>query len=123
MPLGVYVTTKTRRHFAVDASATLQKLMMPTNCIMNVIGEILGGGGGESNGSSQVDLDEEYSRASSEMGEDGQLSKRERKSSRKYGWYRTVRGRNYSVYNLDTTNPEAFRRVAKKMGESLGGNL
>jgi len=48
----------------------------------------------------------------------GDWARRAARSSKKYGWYKTSPNRRYNVVNLDTRDPNQFRKNIRKFGDS-----
>lgn len=124
IPLGLYLTTRSRHQFELDAKATMSKIMMPIECVLSVVNSALGGE--SSSSSSQIDMDAvratpRHPDAPDFPEPNDELARRERRSSTQYGWYRRVSGRSYNVHNLDTRNPGEFKRATDRIGQAMGG--
>ena len=48
----------------------------------------------------------------------GDWARRAAISSKRYGWYKTSPNRRYNVVNLDTRDPNQFRKNIRKFGDS-----
>ncbi len=108
-----YVTTKTRDQFSYDARAALASTYMPIEILADAFG--LTADGEEVN---PADSGAAGSPGESEKGTPEQI-RRASRSRNAYPWYRRVAGRNYTVHNLDTRNPQEFKRATRMLGQAL----
>jgi len=119
IPLGVYLTTRTRTHFERDAKSALAISLMPVEVVLSVVNSALGGTPAKSK---EPESERLKSPTSGEIpADEGEVLKidRERKSRSVYNWYRRVSGRNYNVHNLDTRNASEFVSVTRQLGQHL----
>ena len=124
IPLGVYLTTRTRLHFERDAKSALAINLMPVEVVLSVVNSALGGSSAPSKEPLTERLKSPTANGETANGEtvnEGEVLKidRERKSRSVYNWYRRVSGRNYNVHNLDTRNASEFVSVTRKLGHHL----
>ena len=105
-----YLTTRTRTDFVDDCRAVLAQTLLPVEVVATALSS--------SHDDSQKPVD---SAKTSEIPAPNDCAKRRSMlSSRRYSWYRQVPGRKYRVHNLDTRNPEEFKRAVNTMGSLLG---
>ena len=121
VPLGVYLTTRTRQHFERDAKSALAINLLPVEVVLSVVNSALGG----ANSKAQEPTDERLQSPTTgdDAADENEVAKidRERKSRSVYNWYRRVSGRNYNVHNLDTRNASEFVSVTRKLGQHMSG--
>jgi len=127
-----YVLTRTREQFTVDVQGLLKSQLMS----MEVLGSMFGGDDdgttkslpppdmvnpGEDLRNADVPAaGNHWDKAGPEMSDRaaGDWARRSARSSKRYGWYKTSPNRNYNVVNLDTRDPDQFRRNIRKFGDS-----
>lgn len=95
----------------------LRARLMPINIITNLVSKAVGGATGENGKPPPLKAPKKPGKAATLQ--DAAKMRRERNSSKPYGWLRKVRGRNYKVYNLDTRDPQEFKQATNMMGKSL----
>ena len=102
-----YITSFTRKEFEVDVTGWVSSIFFP-------VGQILKGvlGTPEDKGSKRVPSQAPTQNHSSP---DAEASKRSRRSSRQYSWYRKAHGRSYNVYNLDAADTDEARAAFGKL--------
>ena len=114
-----YVTTRTRGHFVGDMRAALSFTLLPLEVAASALfGDEDKAKAPQVQPDSDSPPDAPPPKAGDVAGHEAR-SRRARKSSRLYGWYRSQAGSNYRVHNLDTQDPKEWKQTTGVLGKVL----